>query len=182
MHTLQIKKKSYLLLSILLAALVTLSPFAIDTYLIAMPNMAEHFNVHLSTIELTITLYFLGYALGFFFGGPLSDSFGRKPICLTGIALYGIAALLIPISNKLEYILILRIVQAFGGGFINVIPNVFIRDWYNGKQVAKLITIISMIMMIAPLIAPAIGAILVNYFQWQGIFYFLAILSLSTLR
>lgn len=70
-------------------------------------------------------------------------------------------------------ILVLRVIQAFGGGFATVTSNVFIRDWYQGKQVAKLITITSMIMMLAPLFAPIIGATLIHFNGWQAVFYFL---------
>ncbi|MGQ1784699.1 multidrug effflux MFS transporter [Saccharicrinis sp. GN24d3] len=168
-----IHKRNPLLLTVMLAALVTLSPFAIDSYLAAMPMMATYFGVRISVVELTITLYFLGFAVGNFFGGPLSDSFGRKPIAVSGIAIYGISALMIPFCDNIELIFILRVTQAFGGGFATVTSNVFIRDWYSGKEVAKFVTIISMMMMLAPLFAPVIGALLIEHQGWQGVFYFL---------
>jgi len=170
----RITKDAHLVLSIMLASVVTLSPFAIDTYLAAMPMMAEYFGVKLNIIEFTITLYFLGFAVGNFLGGPLSDSFGRKPIALTGIFLYGVAAIGISFSSSIELILVLRAVQAFGGGFATVTANVFVRDWYSGKEVARFITIISMMMMLAPLFAPVIGAFLIHFNGWQAVFYFLA--------
>ncbi len=158
---------------VLLAALVTMSPFAIDSYLAAMPLMATFFGVTMGVVELTITLYFLGFAVGNFFGGPLSDSFGRKPIALTGVALYGLSSLIIPLCESIELLLIFRVTQAFGGGFATVTANVFVRDWYSGKQVAKFVTIISMMMMLAPLFAPVIGAVLIHHKGWQGVFYFM---------
>lgn len=85
MNGLRIDKSNYAIITVLLASLITLSPFAIDSYLAAMPLMANYFGVNISLIELTITLYFLGFAVGNFFGGPLSDSFGRKPIALIGV-------------------------------------------------------------------------------------------------
>jgi DHA1 family bicyclomycin/chloramphenicol resistance-like MFS transporter len=162
---------------VILASMVTLSPFAIDSFIAAMPLMATFFGVHISTIELTITLYFLGFAIGNFFGGPLSDSFGRRPIALTGIALYGLSSFLIPMSNRLELILALRVLQAFGGGFATVTVNVIIRDWFEGTRVARLVTIVSMMMMLAPLFAPVIGVFLIKLNGWQGVFYFLGIFA-----
>lgn len=162
----------------MLAALVTMSPFAIDTYIAAMPNMATFFGVQLHIVELTVTLYFFGFAVGNFIGGPVSDSYGRKTIALTGIFLYGFSALLIPFCTRIEYVLILRVVQAFGGGFATVTANLFVRDWYSGKQVARLITIISMIIGIAPLFAPVIGAGLIHWWGWKSIFFFLTIFSI----
>ncbi|MDX8338901.1 multidrug effflux MFS transporter [Draconibacterium sp. IB214405] len=160
-------------LTMVMAAMVAMSPFAIDTYIAALPDIADFFGVKLNVAELTITLYFLGFAFGNFFGGPLSDAFGRKTIALTGIALYGIASLLITTCTKIEYVFVLRVLQAFGGGFATVTGNVFIRDWYSGKQVARFVTIISMIIMLAPLFAPVLGAGLIHWFGWESIFWFL---------
>nr|WP_319273600.1 multidrug effflux MFS transporter [uncultured Draconibacterium sp.] len=160
-------------LTMVMAAMVAMSPFAIDTYIAALPDIAGFFGVSLHVAELTITLYFLGFAFGNFFGGPLSDAFGRKTIALTGIALYGLAALLITTCTKIEYVLLLRVLQAFGGGFATVTGNVFIRDWYSGKQVARFVTIISMIIMLAPLFAPVLGAGLIHWYGWESIFWFL---------
>ncbi len=161
-----------------MAAMVAMSPFAIDTYIAALPDIAEFFGVTLNVAELTITLYFLGFAFGNFFGGPLSDAFGRKTIALTGIALYGLASLLITTCTKIEYVLLLRVLQAFGGGFATVTGNVFIRDWYSGKQVARFVTIISMIIMLAPLFAPVLGAGLIHWYGWESIFWFLLAFSI----
>lgn len=168
-------------LSIALALLTAMSPFAIDTYLSAMPDMANYFGVGINLIEITLTLYFLGFALGNFIGGPLSDSFGRKKIALTGIILYGLAALLIPFTNSIYQVWGLRLIQAFGGGFASVTAMVFVKDLFQGKKVAKMATIIGMIMMLAPLFAPVIGGALLNIGSWKLIFFFLASFSLLLL-
>ncbi len=164
-------------ITVMLAALVTLSPFAIDSYLAAMPLMSKFFNVSINLVELTITSYFLGFAFGNFIGGPLSDSFGRKPIALTGILLYALASIVMPMCNSIEQVIFLRIVQAFGGGFATVTANVFIRDWFSGKDLAKLVTVVSMMMMLAPLFAPVIGSFLVEWKGWKGVFYFLFVFA-----
>ncbi|MBK7979378.1 MAG: MFS transporter [Ignavibacteriae bacterium] len=160
-------------ITVLLAFLTAMSPFATDTYLSAMPSMANYFGVKINLVELTLTLYFLGFATGNFFGGPLSDSFGRKKIALLGVILYGISAALISISSRIEYLWIFRFTQAFGGGFASVTSMVFVRDWFEGRQVAKMATIIGMIMMLAPLFAPVIGGALLLLFNWQAIFHFM---------
>ncbi len=164
--------------TVLLACLVALSPLAIDTYLVAMPSMATFFGVKINIIQLTITLYFLGFSIGNFFGGPLSDSFGRKRIALLGIGIYGLSAFLITISPSIQWVLALRILQAFGGGFATVTANVIVRDLYKDRQVARLITIMSMIMMLAPLFAPLIGTVILKYFAWKGIFVYLYLFAI----
>lgn len=166
------------ILTVSLAILTAMSPLAIDTYLSAMPEIATFFGVSIGMVEITLTLYFLGFAVGNFLGGPLSDAFGRKKLALTGILLYGVSASIIPFTNRIEEVWILRAIQAFGGGFASVTAMVFVRDWFEGKQVARLATIISMIMMFAPLLAPIIGTGLSEWLGWQSIFYFLAIYSL----
>jgi len=160
--------------SVLLAFLTALSPFGIDTYLSAMPVMAKSFGVNIHLIEITLTLYFLGFAIGNVFGGPLSDSFGRKKVALTGVLLYGLSSAGIPFSPNVEMVWALRVTQAFGGGFASVTAMVFVRDWFEGKQVAKLATLIGMIMMLAPLFAPVIGSFLLDWGGWHAIFFFLA--------
>lgn len=160
--------------SVLLAFLTALSPFGIDTYLSAMPVMAKSFGVSIHLIEITLTLYFLGFATGNVFGGPMSDSFGRKKIALTGVLLYGLSSAGIPFAPNVEMVWLLRATQAFGGGFASVTAMVFVRDWFEGKQVAKLATLIGMIMMLAPLFAPVIGSFLLDWGGWHSIFFFLA--------
>ena len=165
------------IITVLLAFLTAMSPFATDTYLSAMPTIAKYYNVKINLVEITLTLYFLGFAAGNFFGGPLSDSFGRKRIALIGVCLYCISALLIPFSPRIEFIWILRFTQAFGGGFATVTTMVFVRDWFEGRQVAKMATMIGMIMMLAPLFAPVIGGALLEIFNWQAIFFFMVFYS-----
>ena len=167
--------------SVILALLTTMSPFAIDTYLPAMPQMSKFFGVPMNQVELTVTLYFLGFALGNFLGGPLSDSFGRKPVALTGIVIYGFSAFLIPFAPTIDYVWLLRLLQAFGGGFATVTAMVFVRDWFEGKQVARMATLIGMIMMLAPLFAPVIGTFILHQSGWTGIFHFLTGLALLLL-
>ncbi len=161
-------------LTVSLAILTAMSPLAIDTYLSSMPVIASFFGVPIGMVEITLTVYFLGFAAGNFLGGPLSDAFGRKKLALTGILLYGVAAAVIPSSTQIQHVWMLRALQAFGGGFASVTAMVFVRDWFEGKQVARLATIISMIMMFAPLMAPIIGTGLSEWLGWKAIFYFLA--------
>jgi DHA1 family bicyclomycin/chloramphenicol resistance-like MFS transporter len=158
----------------ILAIIVALSPFAIDTYLPAIPTMAKYFVVDIRLIELSIPIYLIGFAMGQLTGGPISDNYGRKRIGILGLTLFFIASILLIYAKTIEQFWLFRFMQAFGGGFGLVIGAAIVRDLYDGKDAAKIFTLIGLIMMIAPLIAPSIGALLLQYFNWQAIFVMLA--------
>jgi len=161
-------------LSILLAIVVALTPFAIDMYLPAMPVMAVYFSTSIDQIEISLPLFLIGFALGQIIGGPISDNYGRKLIGIAGFSLFTVASVLILFAPTVESIWILRFVQAFGGGFGAVIAAAIVRDLYDGKDSAKIFTLIGLIMMVAPLIAPAVGALMLENFGWKSIFVVLA--------
>lgn len=162
----------------MLAILVALSPFSIDTYLPAIPAMADYFDADIYLIELSLAIYLCGYALGQIVGGPISDNYGRRKIGIIGLSIFCLSSIAIINANTVEQLLLFRFIQAFGGGFGLVIGIAIIRDIYEGKDAAKVFTLVGFIMMIAPLIAPTIGAILLHYFNWQSIFTLLTIYAM----
>ena len=162
----------------LLAVIVALSPFAIDTYLPAIPDMAVFFQVEIHLIELSIPIYLFGFAIGQLVGGPMSDNYGRRWIGIFGLCLFFVSSLLIMYIDNIQQLWGLRFIQAFGGGFGLVICAAIVRDLYDGKDAAKIFTLIGLMMMIAPLIAPSIGALLLQLFSWQAIFALLAVYAL----
>jgi DHA1 family bicyclomycin/chloramphenicol resistance-like MFS transporter len=162
----------------LLAIIVALSPFAIDTYLPAIPTMAKYFNVDIHLIELSIPIYLIGFALGQITGGPISDNYGRRWIGIIGLSLFFLASLSIIFITNIPQLWLFRFIQAFGGGFGLVICSAVVRDLYDGKDAAKIFTLIGLIMMIAPLIAPTVGSLLLQYFSWRAIFILLAVYSI----
>ena len=162
-------------LSVLLAFVVALTPFAIDMYLPAMPAMSAYFATSIDQIEISMPLFLIGFALGQIIGGPVSDNYGRKPIGIAGFTLFTIASVMILFAPTVESLWVLRFIQAFGGGFGAVIAAAIVRDLYDGKDSAKIFTLIGLIMMVAPLIAPAIGSLMLESYGWQSIFVVLAI-------
>ncbi len=160
-------------LAFILAPLAALTPFAIDTYLPALPVMATHFNTDLASMGITISVFLIGFALGQLVGGPLSDLWGRRLIALPGIALFIISALGITQTDQFSTLIALRFMQALGGGFASVIVAATVRDYFQGKDSARAFSMIAMIMMTAPMIAPAVGSIMLAYFPWQSIFILL---------
>ncbi|MGQ8335766.1 Bcr/CflA family multidrug efflux MFS transporter [Sunxiuqinia sp. A32] len=164
--------------TMLLAFLTALSPFATDTYMPALPTMAKEFGQPINLLEITLTLYFLGVAVGQFLGGPLSDSFGRKKIALLGLFLFSSSSLFAVFVTDVHTLWVLRFIQAIGGGCASVVNMAFVRDWFEGKDVARLSSLIGMIMMLAPLVAPVIGTFLLVHFGWQSIFLFMFFVSI----
>ena len=162
-------------LSFLLAIVVALTPFAVDMYLPAMPAMARYLATGIEQVEVSLPLFLLGFALGQIVGGPVSDNYGRKPIGIAGFGLFTLASVMILYAPTVESLWVLRFVQAFGGGFGAVIAAAIVRDLYDGKDSARIFTLIGLIMMVAPLIAPAVGAVLLDFFGWKSIFVALAI-------
>ena len=165
-------------LSLLLAVVVALTPFAIDMYLPAMPAMATYFATGIDKIEISMPLFLIGFALGQIIGGPVSDNYGRKPIGIAGFSLFTLASVMILFAPSIEAIWLLRFIQAFGGGFGAVIAAAIVRDLYDGKDSAKIFTLIGLIMMVAPLIAPALGAMFLANFGWKSIFVALSIYAI----
>ncbi len=162
---------------LLLAATVALAPFSLDAYLPALPNMAESFNVDVVWMNYTMSAYMIGFGLGQLFGGPLSDQIGRRTIGLVGLSVYMVATLGIILSSSVEQLLVLRTLQALGGGFTTITVLPMIRDVFPANEVGTRYAGVFLIMLIAPLIAPIVGVALLQL-GWHWIFGFLLIYSL----
>ncbi|WP_282610083.1 multidrug effflux MFS transporter [Pelagibius sp. Alg239-R121] len=168
------------LFAFILAVLSALAPFSIDTYLPAVPAMADYFGASVHRVEWSISSYFLGFAVGQLLGGPLSDSLGRRKIALWGLALFVSASLAISFVTSVDWMIALRVVQAIGGGFSVVVVAAIVRDRFEGREAARIYTLIGLMMMVAPLIAPAVGALLLEFWSWQAIFVALAVYGVLT--
>ncbi|HVL01455.1 MAG TPA: multidrug effflux MFS transporter [Dongiaceae bacterium] len=164
-----------LLLAAILAGLVAVAPFAIDTYLPALPLMAQDLGANIEWIQASIPAYLIGGAIGQFFGGPVSDQIGRKPVGLFGLLLYAVSSLLISQSESVHALLALRFTQALGGGSATVIVAAIVRDSQDGKNAARMMALIGLIMTVAPLVAPAVGSGLLLLAGWRSIFLVLAL-------
>jgi DHA1 family bicyclomycin/chloramphenicol resistance-like MFS transporter len=161
-------------LALTLALLVALSPFSIDAYLPALPRMAEFYAADLQRVEDSISAYLLGFALGQLLGAPLSDQRGRRPAALLGLLVFIGATVLVLFTTTVEQMLWLRVIQAVGVGCAAVNAAAIVGDLFDEIQSARVYSMIMMITTVAPLIAPAIGAVLLQFFDWQSVFVFLA--------
>ncbi|OUS41118.1 hypothetical protein A9R00_02545 [Oleispira antarctica] len=164
-------------LAVLLAMLTAVAPFAVDMYLPAMQVMAKDLSVAIHYVEISISTFLFGFALGQLIGGPLSDRMGRKPIITLGLILFSITSLMLTQTESIDQLLILRALQAIGGGMATVNASAMIRDLFAGDEMAKVLSMVAIVMMSAPLIAPMLGALVVELFNWQSIFLSLSIYS-----
>ncbi|OUR78940.1 Bcr/CflA family drug resistance efflux transporter [Colwellia psychrerythraea] len=164
----------------LLASILAVSPLAVDMYLPAMPTLAEYLNTPMSMVQNSLSIYLLGYALGLILFGPMADKHPRRTLVLLGIGGFFIASLLLPFVSNIEQFLTVRFFQAFVSSAATVVVPGAVREYY-GKDTAKGLSYVSMIMMLAPMIAPSIGSVLLLAHSWQLIFYVLAAYSLIVL-
>ncbi|MDV5172344.1 multidrug effflux MFS transporter [Photobacterium rosenbergii] len=164
-------------LLLLLAAVFALSPFAIDSYLPAIPIIASDLGVNTSLVAVTVSIYVLGMAAGQLIGGPLSDKLGRKPTMVAGLLLFAAGSFMMAGVESLEMLWAWRVIQALGGGIAVVGVPATIRDNAVGKEAARLFSLIALIMMLAPSIAPTVGTLILRTQSWHWIFYLLCFLS-----
>ncbi|MGF1757259.1 multidrug effflux MFS transporter [Photobacterium sagamiensis] len=164
-------------LLLLLAAVFAMSPFAIDSYLPAIPVMAGDLNIETSLVAVTVSIYILGLAIGQLIGGPLSDRFGRKPVMVGGLLIFAFGSLLLAGVQSLETLWTWRVVQSIGGGIAVVGVPATIRDNAVGKEAARLFSLIALIMMLAPSIAPTFGTVVMQTLSWHWIFIILSLIA-----
>jgi len=163
---------------IMMATLVILGVSAIDIYIASLPQMVYEFNVSPDTVNLTISAYTLGVAIGVLFIGELSNRFGRRKIILGGIVCFSICSLLIALSSSVYCIVLLRLIQALGCSSFIIIPRMIIRDTMNEKEQINANGTLLLGMIISPAIAPVVGAYISQYLGWRYCFVFSAIIGI----
>lgn len=163
----------------LLASIIAVSPLAIDMYLPAMPIIAEQLSTDMPSVQNTLSVYLLGYALGLLTFGPLADKWSRRKLVILGLAGFTLVSLCLPFVTSITQFIVLRFMQAFISSAATVVVPGTIKERY-GKNTAKGFSYVSMIMMLAPMIAPTIGSFILLH-SWQAIFIALALYSFSIL-
>ncbi|MGL4991521.1 MAG: multidrug effflux MFS transporter [Sarcina sp.] len=152
-------------------------PMSTDLYLPALPQMIKTFNTTPVILNLTITLFFIFYAIGMLVWGPLSDKHGRKPILIIGMVLYAAGSILCAFSTNVYMLIIFRILQAIGSGAAVSVATAMMKDVYTGKKLVSMLAIVQSMAMTSPVISPIIGAFILRYTSWHGIFVILTIVS-----
>jgi len=146
-------------------------PLSTDLYLPALPGMSAHFNATPDRINLTLTAFMIFYALGTLVWGPLSDHFGRKPILIAGLTIYVISSILCALTPNVDGLILSRIFQALGGSAAGVVATAIVKDVYSGKKRGSVLAIVQSMVLISPAVAPVIGALLLKFISWRGVFW-----------
>lgn len=158
---------------ILLAAVVATTPLAIDMYLPAMPIMAQQLNTSIGMVQQSLSIFLAFFGISMLICGPLADSFGRRPLAIFGLTGFVLASIALSLVSTIEWFLFWRALQALCGAAATVVVPGIVRHIYQ-EHTAKGMSYVSMIMMLAPLLAPAIGSGVLWLANWQMIFVTLA--------
>ena len=172
------KSINHIYLIILLSVLSSVAPMGVDTYLPSIPDIAKSFDVSIHKIELSLSIFLIGFSIGQVFGGPISDRYGRKNSSIFGLLGYALFSFIIIFSSTIYELWVYRFFEAFFGGIVVVNAAAAVRDRFHGAEAAKVFSLIGMVRSLAPLLAPAIGAFIVHFFTWEAIFIFLTIYAL----
>jgi DHA1 family bicyclomycin/chloramphenicol resistance-like MFS transporter len=169
------------LIILILGALSTVSPLAIDMYLPAFPQIADALHSTPAKVSLSISSYFVGLAAGQLIYGPLLDRFGRKKPLYFGLVLFMVASLLCVQAHSVKTLVAFRALQALGGCAAQVAAMAMVRDFFPVKESARIFSLLVLILGVSPLFAPTIGSFLAVHVGWQSVFNLLASIVLVLL-
>jgi DHA1 family bicyclomycin/chloramphenicol resistance-like MFS transporter len=162
-------------LTVLLGGLIGVSPFAMDIYLASMPSMTVSLATTATMVQLTLSVYMYGLGVGQLFAGPLSDRYGRRRVLLAGTALFVAASAACAAAPTVEVLIGARLVQALAVAICSTVPRALVRDLLAGDDAAHMLSLMGMVLGIAPIVAPIIGGQLHVAFGWRSNFVFVTI-------
>ena len=163
----------------LLAALVALGPLSVDVYLPAMPTMMVALDTDIRHMHLTLSSYLTGFALFHLACGPLADRFGRKPILIGGTVLFVAACVGCSLAETVDELVFFRFIQGIGACVGPTLARAVARDIFGPTRAARALSLIAMMMALAPAIAPAMGGVMMLWLPWPSIFVFLAVYGIA---
>lgn len=156
---------------LVIASIMALNPLAMDIMLPSLPDIGAAFRIaDANRLQTVLSTFLLGFGLGQFIIGPLSDRFGRRPVLLLGMAVYCAASVLAILAPSFETLLLARALQGLGTSATRVIATSVVRDCYAGRRMASVMSLVMMVFIAVPVVAPAIGQTIMLLAQWRGIF------------
>lgn len=165
----------------LIALLSAFVPLSTDMYLPALPGMGDYFGVSSALTNLTLILFFVIFSLGMLVWGPLSDKYGRRPILIFGLVLYIAASFACAAAWGIWPLIIFRCLQAAGGSAASAIATAMVKDVYEGRRQESVLAVVQSMVVLSPAIAPVLGAFMLPYTSWRGLFAVLGIIGIVSL-
>ena len=166
-------------LTALLALLTAIGPLSVDLYLPSLPAIGAALDASPAAVGLTISFYLVGFAAGQIAYGPLSDRHGRKPVMFAAMLIYCAATLVCALAPSIEALIAARTLQAFGSSGAVVLARAVVRDLFEGSRAGRELSLMAMIMGLAPIVAPVIGSGLQAAFGWRACFFFLVLAGVA---
>ena len=157
-------------LTLLLASLTALGPLSIDMYLPSLPDIGRVLDAPQSHVQLTVSNYLIGFAVGQIFYGPFSDRYGRRPVLLVALTLYVAGTAICAVTRSIDPLLAARFFQGIGGAGSIVLARAIVRDLYSGVRAARELSLMGSISAFSPIVAPMIGGVLQTAFGWRASF------------
>jgi MFS transporter, DHA1 family, multidrug resistance protein len=166
---------------LLLGALSVITPFAVDMYLPAFSRIAAEFHTSTSAVSLSLSAYFIAFALGQVLYGPLLDRFGRKRPLYAGLAIYIAASFGCAFAHSMRTFVAFRFLQALGGCVAQVGAVAMVRDFFPPRESARIFSLLFLVIGVSPLLAPTAGSLIVTWMSWEWIFAVLACVAAGVL-
>ena len=161
-------------LILLLGSLSAFGPLSNDMYLPALPQLANDLGVGASAAQLTLTTCLAGLAVGQLVSGPMSDRYGRRRPLLAGVVVYAVASALCAVAPSAAFLIVFRFVQGAAGGFGIAVSRAVARDLHAGDALARFLSTLMLVNGLAPILAPVVGAQVLRFTSWRGVFWVLA--------
>lgn len=161
-------------LVVMLGAMTAFAPMAIDMYLPSLPAIADGLQASAGQAQATVAAFFAGMAIGQFIYGPASDRYGRRVPLLVGVVVYTLASVACALATSPEMLIGARFVQALGGCAGGVVARAIIRDQFDHTETARMLSLMMLIMGIAPILAPLLGGVILSLAGWRANFWVLA--------
>ena len=165
----------------LIALLSAFVPLSTDLYLPALPGMSTFFGVSVDVTNLTLILFFIFFSLGMLFWGPLSDKYGRRPVLIAGLVIYIAASFACAVSWDIWHLILFRILQAIGGSAASAVATAMVKDLYEGRRQESVLAVVQSMVVISPAVAPVLGAFMLPYTSWRGLFAVLGLIGIVSL-
>jgi MFS transporter, DHA1 family, multidrug resistance protein len=166
-------KTSFVRSAVILGLLSCVGPFAIDMYLPALPAVAADLDASISSVQVTLTAFFIAFGVSQLVYGPAADWYGRKPPLYVGLVIFIIGSLACAFAPSIGWLTAARFVQGVGAAAVMVIPRAIIRDMHTGTRATRLMALVMLVISVSPMLAPLAGSGIIKVWDWRAIFVLL---------